>query len=110
VGATKADDHPDLRGGNHYVDSPRHANYVKVELFPELLADIRWLQPGEIFYSLDEVRIVTDWRREHHNRARPCRSFGYRPLAWEAMRMGAGRLGPLPLRLPRRRALAAHVS
>ena len=32
---------PDLRGGHHYVDSPRHANYVEAETYEKVLADVR---------------------------------------------------------------------
>lgn len=32
---------PDLRGGHHYVDSPRHANYVEAETYEKVLEDVR---------------------------------------------------------------------
>ncbi|MDY7106399.1 MAG: NAD(P)-binding domain-containing protein [Actinomycetota bacterium] len=32
---------PDLRGGHHYVDSARHANYVEAETYEKVLADVR---------------------------------------------------------------------
>ena len=32
---------PDLRGGHHYVDSPRHANYVEAETYEKVLDDVR---------------------------------------------------------------------
>ena len=32
---------PDLRGGHHYVDSPRHANYVDAETYEKVLEDVR---------------------------------------------------------------------
>ncbi len=39
--AAKASDHPDLRGGKVYVDSPRHASYVDAETYQAVLADVR---------------------------------------------------------------------
>ena len=43
---------PDLRGGHHYIDTPRHANYVEVHSYQHILAEVR-----EKFGvpSLDEV-------------------------------------------------------
>jgi hypothetical protein len=32
---------PDLRGGHHYVDSPRHANYVDAETYEKVLEQVR---------------------------------------------------------------------
>ena len=32
---------PDLRGGHHYVDSPRHANYVEAATYDEVLDEVR---------------------------------------------------------------------
>ncbi|MFS4103162.1 hypothetical protein [Streptomyces sp. PD-S100-1] len=37
----KADDHPDLRGGIAYIDSPRHANYVESRTYQDYLAGLR---------------------------------------------------------------------
>lgn len=42
---------------------------------------------GEIFYSLEEVRIVTGWWRDHYNRARPHSSLGYRPPVPETIKV-----------------------
>ena len=39
--ALKRDDHPDLRGGHHYVDSPRHAAYVDAETYDAYVTDLR---------------------------------------------------------------------
>lgn len=39
--ALKANDTPDLRGDHHYIDSPRHANYVDVSLFRSKLVELR---------------------------------------------------------------------
>ncbi len=40
--ATKKQNHqPDLTGGRNYVKSERHANYVEVETYLELLADLK---------------------------------------------------------------------
>lgn len=54
---------------------------------------------GEIFYSLQEVRIVTGWWREHYNRKRPHSSLGYRPPAPETVKP-VWPLGSATLRLP----------
>jgi hypothetical protein len=32
---------PDLRGGMHYIDTPRHANYVETHTYQSVLAEIR---------------------------------------------------------------------
>jgi hypothetical protein len=32
---------PDLRGGQHYIESPRHANYVETHTYQHVLADVR---------------------------------------------------------------------
>lgn len=37
----KKADHPDLRGGIAYIDSPRHANYVESHAYQQYLAGIR---------------------------------------------------------------------
>jgi len=37
----KKADHPDLRGGIAYIDSPRHANYVESHAYQQYLAEIR---------------------------------------------------------------------
>ncbi|MCZ4551463.1 flavin-containing monooxygenase [Gordonia rubripertincta] len=37
----KAHHQPDLRGGRHYVDSPRHANYVDTLTFQQRMREIR---------------------------------------------------------------------
>jgi amino acid transporter len=37
----KTNDHPDLRGGMNYIDSPRHANYVESHTYQSYLADLR---------------------------------------------------------------------
>ena len=50
---------------------------------------------GEIFCSLEEVRIVIGWWRDHYNRARPHSSLGYRPPA--PIRMSAWALGSAAL-------------
>ncbi|HST80713.1 MAG TPA: amino acid permease [Kineosporiaceae bacterium] len=39
--ALKQDDHPDLRGGIRYVDSPRHATYVEARTYQAYLASLR---------------------------------------------------------------------
>jgi hypothetical protein len=39
--ALRASHRPDLRGGHHYVDSPRHANYVEAATYDEVLEQVR---------------------------------------------------------------------
>jgi putative transposase len=65
---------------------------------------------GEIFYSLEEVRTVTGWWRDHYNRARPHSSLGYRPPAPETVMMPAWPLGSAALRLPLRLASDARIN
>jgi len=43
------------------------------------------LPNGEIFYSLEEARIVIEGRRRHYNERRPHSSLGYRPPAPAAL-------------------------
>lgn len=54
----KAHDHPDLRGGIAYVDSPRHANYVESRTYQNYLAELRdrlgWPDPDHSYY--DSIR------------------------------------------------------
>jgi hypothetical protein len=54
--ALKRHDHPDLRGGIAYLDSPRHANYVNYEAYTAYLADLRdrfeWADLDERSYRL----------------------------------------------------------
>ena len=57
--------------------------FRSIESFNARLRDE--LLNGEIFYSLEEVRIVTGWWREHYNRKRPHSSLGYRPPAPETV-------------------------
>ncbi|OXR40175.1 Putrescine importer PuuP [Nocardia cerradoensis] len=56
----KAGDHPDLRGGIDYVDSPRHANYVESHTYQNYLAELRdrfgWPDPDHSYY--DAIRPV----------------------------------------------------
>ncbi|WP_375497995.1 hypothetical protein [uncultured Jatrophihabitans sp.] len=69
--ALKRDDHPDLRGGMSYVDSPRHANYVDSATYQDYLAQLRdrfgWPAPDE--HSFDA--LVTDPAAETQLSARP---------------------------------------
>jgi len=65
---------------------------------------------GEIFYSLEEVRIVCGWWRDHYNRARPHSSLGYRPPARGTVPMPASPLGSASLRLPPRLASQARIN
>jgi Transposase and inactivated derivatives len=76
--------------------SPWENSYIEsfnVRLRDELLN-------GEIFYSLDEVRCVTGWWREHYSWIRPHSSLGYRPPAPETIKMPAWTRGSASLRLP----------
>ena len=56
----KARHRPDLRGGMHYIDSPRHANYVEVHTYMDILAKLRrelgWPDVDDSFY--DSLRTV----------------------------------------------------
>lgn len=51
----KREDHPNLRGTKHYIDSPRHANYVDVEVYRRVLAELRekfgWPDPDDALYE-----------------------------------------------------------
>src|SRR3546814_9042742 len=85
--------------------SPWENGYI--ESFNARLRDE--LLNGEIFYSLEEVRIVTRWWREHYNRARPHSSLGYRPPAPETIKP-AWPLGSAALRLPPRLASEARIN
>ena len=86
--------------------SPWENGYI--ESFNARLRDE--LLNGEIFYSLEEVRIVTGWWRDHYNRARPHSSLGYRPPASETVIMPAWPLGSAALRLPPRLASEARIN
>ncbi|WP_130753987.1 IS3 family transposase [Sphingobium xenophagum] len=86
--------------------SPWENGYI--ESFNARLRDE--LLNGEIFYSLEEVRIVTGWWRDHYNRARPHSSLGYRPPAPETIKMPAWPLGSATLRLPPRLASEAIIN
>jgi amino acid transporter len=51
----KSDDHPNLRGTKHYIDTPRHANYVDAEVYRRILSEIRerfgWPDPDDALYQ-----------------------------------------------------------
>ena len=55
----KAEDQPNLRGKTNYIDSPRHANYVDVDVYRRKLADVRekfgWPDPSH--HGYDSLRI-----------------------------------------------------
>lgn len=58
------------------------------------------LLDGEIFFTLEEARVVIEWYRQEYNHVRPHSALGYRPPAPEAfLPWGAG---SAPLRLPPR--------
>ncbi len=48
-------DFPDLRGGHHYIDSARHANYVEAATYARTLAGLRrrlgWADPSDSSYQ-----------------------------------------------------------
>ena len=75
--------------------SPWENGYI--ESFNARLRDE--LLNGEIFYTLDEVRVVTGWWRDHYNKLRPHSALGHRPPAPEAI-MPSWPLGSATLRLP----------
>src|SRR5262245_52838446 len=54
---------------------------------------------GEIFYSLNEARIVIESWRRHYNTLRPHRSLGYKPPAPEVF-VPAFAAWPAALRRP----------
>jgi hypothetical protein len=61
----KRDDHPNLRGTKHYIDTPRHANYVDAEVYRRILSEIRekfgWPDPDDALYQpLLEVPAIRD--------------------------------------------------
>ena len=51
----KREGRPNLRGTKHYIDSPRHANYVDVEVYRRTLSEIRekfgWPDPDDALYE-----------------------------------------------------------
>jgi hypothetical protein len=65
-------DHPDLRGGHHYVDSPRHATYVDSATYQQYLAELRgrfgFADPDDSFYPPPSVDLA---RREQQARTVP---------------------------------------
>jgi hypothetical protein len=90
--------------------SPWENGYIERLSFARLRPNARLrdeLLNGEIFYSLEEVRCVTGWRRDHYNGLRPHSSLGCRPPAPETIKMPAWPVGSAPLRLPPR--LASEV-
>ena len=83
VGATTAYIAPGSPGENGYCES------FNSKLRDELLN-------GELFYTLQEARIVIERWRQHYNTVRPHSSLGYRPPAPEAIHWPATRRGPAP--------------
>jgi len=49
---------------------------------------------GEIFYTLEEARVVIEGWRQHYNTVRPHSSLGYKPPAPEAISWPASHPGP----------------
>jgi cation diffusion facilitator CzcD-associated flavoprotein CzcO len=60
----KAEDRPNLRGAAHYIDTPRHANYVDVAVYRNILSEIRerfgWPDPDDQFYLSMRVSPIPD--------------------------------------------------
>ncbi len=60
----RAEDHPDLRGGHQYIDSPRHAAYVDSATYQRYLADVRerfgFADPDDAFYPAPREVDVRD--------------------------------------------------
>jgi hypothetical protein len=63
-----------------------------IESFNAKLRDA--LLGGEIFYTLQEVKVVSESWRRHYNKVRPRFSLGYRPPAPEAVLWPATPSGP----------------
>ena len=49
---------------------------------------------GEIFYTLEEARVIIERWRRHYNTGRPHSSLGYKPPAPEALQWPASQPGP----------------
>lgn len=50
---------------------------------------------GEIFYTLEEARVIIERWRRHYNTVRPHSSLGYKPPAPEALQWPASQRGPV---------------
>jgi putative transposase len=73
-------------------DSPWENGYC--ESFNSKLRDE--LLNGEIFYSLQEAKVIIENWRNHYNTARPHSSLGYRPPAPQAVLWPAAQPRPAP--------------
>ena len=71
--------------------SPHSVNGY-IESFNSKLRDE--LLDGEIFYTLQEAKVVIESWRQHYNTVRPHSSLGYRPPAPEAVLWPAKPSGP----------------
>ena len=64
----RATDTPDLRGGHTYVDSARHATYVDVGTYRQVLADVRdrfgFAGPDDDFYGPPTVDLSASPRED----------------------------------------------
>ena len=87
VGARTAFIEPGSPWENGYIES------FNARLRDELLN-------GEMFYSLEEARVLIESWRRHYNAARPHSSLGYRPPAPETIVMPSWPPGSAPLRRP----------
>ena len=58
----RAEDHPDLTGGHHYIDSPRHQAYVDSPTYQRYLAELRnrfgFADPDDDFYPTPVVDLT----------------------------------------------------
>ena len=70
--------------------SPWESGYC--ESFNSKLRDE--LLNGEIFYTLEEARVIIERWRRHYNTVRPHSSLGYKPPAPEALQWPASQPGP----------------
>ena len=61
IRALRESDAPDLRGGHHYIDSPRHATYVDSATYQHVMAEFRdrfgFADPGDDFYAELEMDL-----------------------------------------------------
>jgi putative transposase len=84
--------------GTAYIEpgSPWENGYI--ESFNSKLRDE--LLNGEIFYTLEEAKVVIESWRKHYNTVRPHSALGYRPPAPEAVQWPAAQPRPAPPATP----------
>ena len=64
--------------GRPVAEAVRAIGVTEVKLRDELL-------DGEVFYSLEEAKVVIEGWRRHYNSSRPHSALGYRPPAPEVV-------------------------